>query len=280
MSLLILCRLRVVWAILFVILASVLAVAHEGLHEQIAEVTSRIRREPKNAMLYLRRGELYRLHRDWGAALADFRQADVLNPHLNIVAFSRGRMYQDAGNLAKAKFWLDHFLSEEPDHGDALITRARVLSKLGAYDHASRDYSKGIALLPRVIPEYYIERSSALIKSGKPRAALQSIDEGIKRLGAVVTLELLAIDIELMNKRYEAALSRLELIAAQSPRKEVWLARRGEILHEAGRKLEARVAFQSALAAIEQLPARHRNAKATVELDKQIRAALSHNLYN
>ena len=278
MSLSVLCGLRGIWAILLIALISVSAPAHEGLHEQIVEITSKIRREPKNAALYLRRGELYRLHRDWVAALADYRQAALLNPRLNIVAFSRGRMYYDAGNFASAKLWLDRFLSKEPDHGEALVTRARVLSKLGEFISASQDYSKAIALLPRPTPEYYVERSRALIQAHKNQEALHGIDEGIKKLGPVVTLELFAIEIELMNRHYEAAVSRVELIAAQSPRKEVWLTRRGEILHRAGRKLEAREAFQSALAVIEQLPTRHRHAKATAELEKQIRLALSRNL--
>ena len=37
-----------------------LAPAHDGLHEQIADVTARIKRAPQDANLYLKRGELYR----------------------------------------------------------------------------------------------------------------------------------------------------------------------------------------------------------------------------
>ena len=52
--------------------------AHEGLHEQIAAITAKIKRDPKNASLYLQRGELHRLHRDWGLAAADFSRGDGL----------------------------------------------------------------------------------------------------------------------------------------------------------------------------------------------------------
>ena len=105
--------------------------------------------------------------------------------------------------------------------------------------------------------------------------ALRGLDEGLRRLGPLTTLQLFAIDFELANNRYEAALARLETITAQSPRKEPWLARRGEILEQAGRAAQARLAYEQALAAIESLPARHRTTEATAKLEAQIRAALA-----
>jgi len=41
--------------------------------------------------------------------------------------------------------------------------------------------------------------------------ALRGLDEGIKRLGPIVTLELYAIDLELAHKRYDSALESLGL---------------------------------------------------------------------
>jgi predicted negative regulator of RcsB-dependent stress response len=88
-------------------------------------------------------------------------------------------------------------------------------------------------------------------------------------------LQLEAIDLELTAKRYDAALARVETIAAQSARKEAWLARRGDILEQAGRVEEARVTCEQALAAMESLPARHRKTRATTKLEAQVRAALA-----
>ena len=96
-----------------------------------------------------------------------------------------------------------------------------------------------------------------------------------RRLGPIVALQLFAIEIELAGKRYDAALARLETLAAQSPRKEAWLAHRGDILEQAGRAPEARLAYEQALAAIESLPARHRTTGATAKLEAEIRAALA-----
>ena len=253
------------------------ASAHEGLHEQIAEVTARIKQQPKNAELYLKRGELHRLHRDWSRALEDYRRAETLDPRLDAVQFGRGRMFFEAGKPGQARAWLDRYLSRHTDQVEALVTRARVLVKLGERRAAAKDYSAAIAQSPRAKPEYYIERAQALLPEGSAgRAdALGGIDEGIQKLGPIVTLELFAIDLELAARRYDAALARLERVASQSQRKERWLARRGEILRQAGRTAEAREAFSQALEAIKSLPQYRRNTKATLELENRLRAALA-----
>lgn len=261
----------VVW--LALMLASPIA-AHEGLHEQIAEATRQIRVEPKNARLYLQRGELHRLHCDWRAALADYRRVEQLNPSLDEVRFARGRMYFEAGKALQARIWLDRFLVAHPNHVDALVTRARVLVKLNHRIVAVEDYSRAIETLAKPKPEYYIERAQALVIEGRKDEALGGIDEGIEKLGSIVTLQLFAIDLELSSRCYDAALSRLEQISAQSPRKESWLARRGVILVQAGREDESREAFKAALSAIESLPPSLRGTKATMELEGRVRAAL------
>lgn len=248
--------------------------AHEGLHEQIAAVTAQIKRDPKNALLYLKRGELHRLHRDWDLAFADYGRAERLNPRLDEVNLGRGRTYFEADKPQQARVWLDRFLSASPDHVDALITRARILVRLNLFIPAATDYSLAIAKLAKPKPEYYIERAEAHVAGGRNEEALGGIDEGIRRLGPIVTLQLFAIDLQVSLKSYDAALLRLEQIAAQSPRKESWLARRGEILRQAGREGEAQQAFKAALTAIEALPPVHRTKEATVALERRVRAAL------
>lgn len=68
------------------------ALAHEGLHEQIVAVTAKIKLDPKNAALYLQRGELHRLHRDWARAAADYDRASRLQPSLTTIDLARGKL--------------------------------------------------------------------------------------------------------------------------------------------------------------------------------------------
>ena len=58
---------------LLLLCASALTVLPHGmLDAQIADATRAIAADPGNGQLYVRRGELHRLHRDWPQALADF----------------------------------------------------------------------------------------------------------------------------------------------------------------------------------------------------------------
>jgi tetratricopeptide (TPR) repeat protein len=159
---------------------------------------------------------------------------------------------------------------------EGFIARARTLVKLEKPVEAARDYTTAIRYAPTGRPELYIERAQALAGAGEKhhQEALRGLDEGIEKLGPLVTLQLHAIDLELKGKRFEAALKRLDTVAAQSPRKETWLARRGEILQLAGRKEEARTAYQEALQALDSLPPSRRNVPAMAELKRRITAAL------
>jgi tetratricopeptide (TPR) repeat protein len=250
--------------------------AHGDLHLQITQVTEQLARDPRNAELYLRRGELHRSHQDWDDAQADYDRAISIDPGLTIVDFTRGRMFLEAGWLNSAKVSLDRFLRQHTNHVEALVTRARTLVKLNQALDAARDYTAAIQRMPTGRPELYIERAQALTAAGDAHysEALRGLDEGIQNLGALVTLQLYAIDIELKRKNFDAALDRLEKISAQSPRKETWLARRGEILQQAGRNDEARQAYQNALNAMATLPPARRNVPAMLELEKRIKAAM------
>src|SRR6185503_1548367 len=76
--------------------------AHEGLHEQIAELTKRIEADPVNAALYLKRGELYRLHEELEPAMRDYDRAAALDSRLHSVDLGRGLLWTASGRLPDA----------------------------------------------------------------------------------------------------------------------------------------------------------------------------------
>lgn len=260
-------------AAICVALISPFARAHEGLHEQIDAITAKIKRDPKNAALYLQRGELYRLHREWARAAADYDRASRLQPSLTIVDLGRGKMLLESRRFQQAKVVLDRFLRQQPCHVEGLITRGRVLARIGARVDAAADFTEALTSAPE--PDFYLERAQVLAGDERHiQEALRGLDEGIKQLGPLVTLELAAIDLELRASNYDAALTRLDAITAQSERKETWLVRRGEILKAAGRHEEARKAFNAALVAIESLPPQRRQSRTITALQLRARSAL------
>ena len=248
--------------------------AHDAVDDQIARVTAQITVTPTSADLLVRRAELYRESHRRNEALADLNRAEALEPAQPKVDFVRAAVFLDAGRPRAAIAAIDRFLERRGTDalGAAILARARVA--LGQYSEADAAFVRALALSP--LPELYIERSRALAASGSEglKRAVQALDEGIARLGPIVTLELEAIDLNLVMRQYEAALSRLDRVAAQASRQEQWLARRGAILEKAGRASEARATYEAALTAISALPSWTQATRATATL----RARLQHDV--
>lgn len=249
--------------------------AHGPIHEQIRAVSRRIAREPANAGLYVKRGELHRAHRDWTSALADYDRALALDPGLDVVDLCRGLLLFEAGRSQSARPPLDRFLTRHPDHARARAARARVLVRLGEPLAAAEDFSHAIAQLPLPPPEYYIERARALVDAGRIDQAIQGLDVGLERLGNVITLQEQAIALELRAGRSDDALARLDRAWAGVARKETWLIRRADVLRQASRSVEAREAYEKALGVIEALPPAQRTVRAILDLERRARAGLA-----
>jgi tetratricopeptide (TPR) repeat protein len=253
-----------------------IVLAHGDVHGQIVEITQQIEKSPTNSELYIKRGELHRTHQDWDAAQADLDRAFALNSALDVIDFAKGRLFLEASWPVSAKVSLDRFLSKHTNHVEALVVRARTLAKLERRVEAAADYTHAINVSTESRPELYFERAQVLAAEGgkHSKEAVRGLEDGMKKMGPLVTLQLCALDIEVKQKQYDDALKRLESITAKSPRKETWLARRGEILQEAGRKSEARQAFTAALEAMETLPPARKNVPAMMDLQKHLREEL------
>ncbi len=255
------------------------AFAHVALDEQIDELTHRIEHQPNDASLYLRRGELHRIRREWDAALSDYETAQRLDPEMASVDLCLGLLLLDTDRPAQARAALDRFLSRRPDHAEGLASRARSLEMLGDHLAAAADLTRAIERFtptehPR--PEYYLDRARALMAAGDEHLdeTLRGLDAGLERLGEPVTLALSAVELEVKAGRYDAALARVDRIAARAARKEIWLSRRAEILELAGRLDEARRCHEQTLETIEAIPSERRGAVAILDLESSARAAL------
>lgn len=250
-----------------------LVAAHGDLHDRIAALTERIAREPGNADLVLRRGELHRQHRDWAASLADYDRAASLAPSLAVVEYLRALVWLETGAPDAALGALDRFLARQPDHGNAHLARARALRRLGRPREAADAFGRALVLLPRPTPDHYLERAHALSDADDLDGAVGALDDGLARLGRVVSLETAAVDLEVRAERWEAALARLErATTAASPAS---MVRRASILERAGRLDDARVAYAAASKALERLPESRRRTRDANALSQEIDAAIA-----
>ncbi len=264
--------------ILYMVISRVVpGLAHDEPNNRIEEITLQIQQDPHNAGLYLKRGALHRISSHWDLALADFDRVAQLDPDHPIIDFHRGRLLFEAGQLQPARDALDRFLSTHTNHTEGLIVRGRVLRKLGQPLEAVQDYARALSLSSNPTPILFIERAEALAEAGEEyvNVAVQGLDEGIQKLGPLILLESLAIELEVRRGRYDAALVRIDQVLTKVPRKEKWLAWRGEILERGGRVEEALATYEDALKAIESLPSRLRQVPASRELATYLRTLLA-----
>ena len=187
-------------------------------------------------------------------------------PHEPIVLPSEP-VAEDPANLSER-------ITEDPTNTELYMKRGRALALLGDPLAAADDFEQVISIAPT--PDAYLERAQTLVAADNVQIedALFGLDEGLSALGPVVALTELAIELELKQRNYDAALMRLAEVAAITPRQDPWLTRSAEILEQAGRLEEAQTAYQDALAALETLPSHRRNTRASIVIENRIRTAL------
>jgi tetratricopeptide (TPR) repeat protein len=248
--------------------------AHGELDRQIAEVTERIRRSPKEATLYLQRAELHRQHGDPEAAFADLAQTRKLDPRLADADFTEGRVHSDVGRLAEARSAFDRFLAARPDHPIALWHRAQALIKLDQRPLAEADLKRCLEVVQDPTPELFLARATNLERMNQSTKALAVLDAGVKQLGALPVLQLSAADLLARTGKHAEALARLEQLMLATPQSAPLLLRKGRVQTAAGDIAGARESFLAARSVLAKLSPTRQQTAANRELAAQIDAAL------
>jgi tetratricopeptide (TPR) repeat protein len=247
--------------------------AHPDIDEQLAGLERLDSPAACNTAAALKIGDLHRSRREWELAWVAYDRAARCDPTLDTVDFARGVLYLEAGAPEDAKRYLDRFLTMHPGAPHGLLARGRALMQLRRPAEAAADFDHAIAQLPAAQPDDFLARARAQVAAGQREAALRGLDAALQRHGPVPALLRLALDLEIEQQQYTAALARLDALTAQAADREVWLVRRGEILELAGRPRDARLAFEAAVAAIAARPAHRRGAPAVRDLETRARSA-------
>jgi tetratricopeptide (TPR) repeat protein len=248
-----------------------LAIGHGDLELRIAEITHQLSSATNNpAPLFLQRAELHREHRNWEAAAADYDLAARANPKLTEVELCRARMLVDAAQHETALRHLDRLIEKAPDLGEAWILRGRARASVGRRSAAIEDYRHGLQKSERPRPVYFLELARLQAAENHTEQALQSVEDGLKRLGPESTLHAYGLELEEQTGNKPGALRHLNALVDLAQRKEAWLVKRGKLLLEMDRIDEARQSLEAALVQISKLPARLQKSPATEKLRKEI----------
>ena len=260
-----------------ILLASAAVVgAHPEIEVQLSHISSQIEQSPDEADLYLKRGHIHRVHRDWKAGMADFRRAGELDPELHRVSRAIGRLLLEAGKPEQALPQLEQFLKHQPGDPEGQILRGRAQGELGEHLIGAADFDKALPQLRRPTPELYIERAEILLAAGDEYQArvLIGLEQALDRLGDLYTLHRYAAELEIESGQPEAALRRARGLLEKFDGNVSWRIFEAELLVSLGRVVEARTSYSKALDSITSLPAHRRRTPAVSEKEKQIREAL------
>lgn len=215
---------------------------HGDVHAAIRALTKQIARRPGAAGLYLRRGELHRIHMDWVSSEKDLRRALALDPSMFAAQRALARMFLEAGRATEAEAEVRAFLKAAPRDPDGWALLARILAGRGRAEEALAAWRSATnAGTHRT--DLWIERTRAVAASGAAGAALRDLEAATVRLGRPVVLELEALALERRLARFDAALLRIRRIARAARRKTAWHLLEAEVLEQAGRLEEAHAMF-------------------------------------
>lgn len=251
---------------------------HGPLDERIAAVTRCIEQQPADATLYVLRGELHRIDGHYAAAERDYETALRLDPRLNVVFLARAQLFFDEHQPTAALEAVDRFLAVESNDATGLVLRANVLGVLGRPRAALSSMDRALDLIESPRPEHYMARArlttAAFDGEAGLKRALNGLDEGMKRLGCVVSLQLEAVNLETRLGNIEGALARLDALSEQYARKDIMLVRRAEVLESAGRTLEAEALYTEALDLLYEVSVHGGSSAATRQLEARVRSKL------
>ncbi|MGI9241717.1 MAG: hypothetical protein ACR2RV_13025 [Verrucomicrobiales bacterium] len=251
--------------------------AHPEVEVQLAHVSAQIEDSPGSAELYLQRGHIHRVHRDWKAGMTDYRRAGELDPELHRVSRAIGRLLLEAGKAEQALPQLEQFLKHQPGDPEGQILRGRAQGRLGEHLIGAADFDAALPKLRRPTPELYIERARILFEGGEryQARAIAGLEQGIERLGDLYTLHRYAAELEIEADQPEAALRRARVLLKKFDGNVSWRIFEAELLVALERKLEARVSYCKALETIAALPPHRQRTPAVSEKKQLIGEALA-----
>ena len=242
--------------------------AHGDLHEQIERTSKRIEKQPDNAELYLKRGQLYAQHDEFENARKDFLKARELNPDLTITDLLLAKVYAENQKPYEALPYSNTFLKNHPNDANGLIIRAGIFQQLKNNDAAKADLEKAFDNIESPNPGHFIAIAEA--HHSDFETALNWLQKGQKKFGFDIVLKEKEVEILVENRKYDRAILTVNEILERLPRKEIWLFEKGEIYEKAQNQEAALTNYKMALKAVQDLPKRIQGTRKMMELEARV----------
>lgn len=251
--------------------------AHADIELRIEEISGQISDQPGDAGLYLKRAELYRFHFDWPAAAADYEKVRKLEPQHRELDFLEARFFLDSGQPRKALQQVDGFISDNPGHVTALVTRAGAYQHLDQCTNAATDLARAIELSRSHGPELYLQQARVLLMPGcdDQAQAVAVLHRAVQLIGPVSSIVQLASSIHLSRGETDAVSSLLAQLPEAMQVLPDWRYRQALAWCISSRMQAARRALQQVLLVIDNAPASRQQRWHSLEIS--VKALLKEN---
>lgn len=250
---------------------------HGDDSEQIVALTKAIVQFPDSTELYMERGELYLLHEDPKAALADFSkcvQSSLLNSRVYL-GLSQSYLYLNQPD--SALLYIEHALELDQANLASLETKGLILTQLSRFCESAEVYSLLASLAQEPSPSIYLDASKAWMKCTEANVAGQAskiLIQGMSRIGRLHVLEKELVRVYLYEKRYEEALEvQTEIIQRWDSKSKPYFDR-AEIYLLLGDQKSAKDDLNKALLSIDQLPTHKSSTPAMTTMRSKILSLL------
>lgn len=260
---------------LSLLLQAVSVFGHEGLHELIDAQKKKVEKAPSDPALCFELASLYSSHGELALALKNLDRVDALAPGKFQTDLLRSEAFLVVGDFAKAKGALDRQIASHPENPKGWLLRARAERHFGQDKTSLADFREALKRTPSPEPDLIQEVADALATRGFQDEAAQVLAAGIEKLGRIPSLVLRALDLEIAKKNFDGALRLVAEMQKDAPRPEPWMARRANLLGQAGRIDEARAAWKALSDHLASLPAPERTSHAMTQFADEARQALA-----
>jgi len=217
----------------------------EEMETLVEDYSRRLAADPKQAKLYVQRGNAYFRLRDFDLAVEDFDAALRLDANLDEAYFGRGMALGRGGELDRAVADLSIYLQRHPQSSLAYTKRGIRYLWMGDIENAEKDLTQALTLDPK--------NAEAHDDLGVIRAQRGEYAAAIKHFTATITLDPsyqkayhnLAMVYYLTN-REQRALTVVDDGLKLSPDNRNSLLLKAEILASLGRHKEAKAVREHA----------------------------------
>ena len=264
------CIKKTIWLLFFLCLFfNTSLAAHGDLDLQIERISKRIEKEPDNALLYVKRGQLYANHNESKKSKKDYLHARILDEDLLITDLLLAQLLVDNNEAKAALSHVNIFLKNHSNHSIALITRAKIYQQMRQSDLCQKDLENALTHISDPNPSHFISISEAVLLTDESNIseALSWLKKGEEKFGFDIVLKSKEVDLFVQGKQYENALLTIDKIMEHFQRKEKWLFKKATIYEDAKEIDLAKTHYVATLEAINKLPKRIQMTSKVIELE-------------